>query len=688
MINLHIDIETFSSTNLKTSGLYKYAESEDFEILMVAFAFDDEPVQIVDLAQGEKLPKRFTRALKNPKVKKHAHNATFERICFRAFGIDVPIKDWKCTMVQAANCGLPLSLAQVSDALELGENGKLSEGRALIRYFCLPCKPTKVNGGRTRNLPHHAPEKWERFKVYCKGDVTAERSAFRLLRKYPVIDFERQLYILDQQINDRGILIDLYFANKAFTMNGEHCEQLLKRTKEITELENPNSPAQLKKWLSEATGNEITSLAKDSLKALIEDYSAGSVLMQTGTTTKSGIVMFPTNELQGMKINYVDVKAVLEVLKLRQMLSKTSIKKYVAMGVCASEKDERARGLFQFCGANRTGRWAGRLIQLHNLPRNYLKHLANIRAIVRSGDYQLLSSIYYDVSDKLSQLIRTAFIAPRGSVFAVSDFSAIEARVLAWLAGEQWRLDIFNGDGKIYEASASMMFGVPIEQVTKGSELRYKGKVSELALGYQGSVGALRQMGAGNKTIEEATDSELKVIVNKWRKASPAIVTLWKRMEAAAKLAVKKRRKIKTNYQGIVFDYDGSVLTIQLPSGRKLFYQDPSFALNSWGKECLQYKGIDDKRKWANIKTYGGKLVENIVQAIARDLLANSLIRLDEEGFKIVMHVHDEAAAEVAKRNAEAELKKMCQIMGEDVPWAPGLPLTADGYCTPFYKKD
>lgn len=650
---LHIDIETYSSIDIKTAGAYKYCESIDFEILMVAYAFDDEPIQIVDLAQGETLPIEFLEALQNPQVEKHAHNANFERNAFKAVGYNIPIEQWHCSAVKSAYCGLPLSLEMVSKAFKLEEKGKLATGKALIRYFCIPCKPTNANDKRMRNMPWHDLEKWDEFKKYCINDVEAEREIDNRLQAYIIPEFERRNYILDQEINDRGIMIDLNMAKNAFDIDTQHSAILTDKMIDLTGLENPNSPAQLKKWLGDAMQKEVTSLAKSELPTLIEEAES---------------------------------EAVTKVLKLRKKSSKTSTKKYVAMMNCACD-DDRAHGLFQFYGANRTGRWAGRLVQLQNLPQNHISDLEQARSAFASGDYDLVTMLYENVSDTLSQLIRTAFIAKPGHTFAVADFSAIEARVIAWLANEKWRLDVFSTHGKIYEASASMMFGIPIEKIDKGSDLRTKGKIAELALGYQGALGALKKMGGESMGL---TDSEMTDIVKKWRNKNPQITKLWKHVEAAAKRAIKTRKKvILSRFRNLEFEYDGNVLTIQLPSGRKLFYQSPAMTTNRFGQESIKYKGLDQvTKKWWWVDSYGGKFVENIVQAIARDLLADSMLRLDENGFDIVMHVHDEAICEIPEENSDELLDEMCDIMGTEVPWAEGLPLVADGYVTPFYKKD
>lgn len=652
MKKLHIDIETYSSVDIRKAGAYKYIESPDFEIILIAYAFDDGPVKIIEVKNIKDLPFGLVSYLADPYIKKHAHNANFERQAFKKVGYDIPIEQWFCSMVKAAYCGLPLSLDNVSKALDLGDKGKLSTGTALINYFCKPCKPTKTNGRRLRNLPEHNPEKWEQFKEYCIQDVEAEREVTRLLSDYEIPDFERELYLLDQKINDRGILIDLDFAKKAFDTNTRRATYLAEEMIKLTNLDNPNSPAQLKKWLSDATGKEIITLAKDTLQPLIDEVGEGVVS---------------------------------DVLNLRKKLAKTSTKKYNSMLHCACN-DGRAHGLFQFYGANRTGRWAGRLIQLQNLPQNHIEDLDFARGVIAEGNYDMITMLYEDVSSLLSQLIRTAFIAKPGHTFVVADFSAIEARVIAWLAEEQWRLDVFNSHGKIYEASASMMFNVPIEEITKGSDLRQKGKVAELALGFGGSVGALMQMGAEEMGLSE---EETKIIVKKWRASNPNIVKLWKNIEGAAKSVLKTGNyTLLLGNAALIFDYDNKVLTIQLPSGRKLFYQNPSFTVNKWGQTSIKYMGMDQTTKqWGWVETYGGKLTENIVQAIARDLLAYSMVKIDKLGLKIVMHVHDEIVCEAPAEYAETEVL-MCDIMGKGPDWAEGLPLTADGYITNYYKKD
>lgn len=659
-MKIHIDIETYSSVDLKTCGAYKYLQSRDFEILLIAYAYNDSAVKIIDLAQGEKVPKVLIEHLKDPLVKKYAHNAVFERQAFLNFGIKTPLSSWHCTQAQSAYCGLPLSLDMVSKVLGFSKQAaKSASGKALIKYFTMPCKPTKVNNGRTRNLPHHDAVKWAHFKRYCVQDVIAERTIHHKLRNYPMPESERHTYLLDQEINDRGIMIDLDMAKAAYKIDTEYSKIIKQRVKHLTGVDNPNSIQQLKDWMAGVTGKKVKSLAKDEISNLLAE---------------------------------TDNKAVRDVLRLRQMLSKSSIKKYTAMINCAC-KDERGHGFFQFYGANRTGRWAGRLVQLQNLTKNYLSGLSLARDAVKSGEYTQLELLYGDVPGTLSQLIRTTFVAPKAKVFAVADFSAIEARVTAWLAGEQWRLDVFNTHGKIYEASAASMFNIPLDDITKGSHYRQKGKVAELALGYGGSLGALKTMGGEQMGLSE---NEMQDIVTRWRNASPKIVKLWKNLEACAKKAVNQHTI--TSYRGIEFQANSRLLTIKLPSGRQLFYLKPSLrekyvktALNPEGFKVnsIVYWGMDQvKKQWTRLDTYGGKLTENVVQAIARDLLADAMLRLNRAGYSIVMHVHDEVVCEIANFFAETRLKKMCQIMSEPVEWAEGLPLGADGYLSEFYKKD
>lgn len=660
--DVYLDIETYSSVDIVSAGAYKYIESPDFEIIIICYAIDDGPLVQLDLLSGDTITDELDDILFDEDYILHAHNAAFERRCFMRIGYNIPIHRWRCTAVKAAYCGLPLSLADVTKRLELKE-GKLETGKALIKYFSCPCKPTKVNGGRTRNFPEHAPEKWEQYKEYNRYDVLSEREIDKRLKCFEFPDSEQALYEIDQQINDNGILVDLIMATNAINIDAHYHEMLFNSVRELTGLDNPNSAAQLKAWLSKKLGSPVTSLLKADMPGLIE-------------SCKDEDAKF--------------------VLKARQRLAKTSVKKYQAMLACAC-KDNRARGLFQFYGANRTGRWAGRLIQLQNLPQNHLQQkpideLGMARELVAKGDIDTIGILYDDVPSILSQLIRTAFIAPKGKTFAVADFSAIEARVLSWFADEEWRLEVFRTHGKIYEATASRMFNVPIEMVTKGSDLRQKGKISELALGYGGSLGAMKNMGGERMGL---SDGEMMSSVRKWRAANEGIVDFWGEVEACAIKAVRYQTRVESVHD-LVFEYEKStdedpkfnVLTIKLPSGRKLFYRNPKIRLSK-GNPALVYDGIiQETKQWGEIDTYGGKITENIVQATARDLLAETMKRLTAAGYTLVMHVHDEVIAEVPEDDADAYLSKMCDIMGQEVEWAKGLPLRGDGYITKYYKKD
>jgi len=644
MRTLSIDLETFSSVDLAKSGVYRYAEAPDFEILLFGYSVDGGPVRVIDIANGETLPEDIQCAILNRNITKWAFNAQFERICLsRYLGIWLEPNSWRCTMVWSAYLGLPLSLEGA--ALVTGaDKQKLTEGKELIRYFSVPCKPTQTNGGRTRNLPEHAQDKWERFKAYNARDVETELAIQSRLEKFPMPEHEWQNYILDQQINDRGIQLDLELVKQAIRCDDQTREVLTNRMRVLTKLENPNSVAQMKTWLSE-NGLEIESLDKASVKTLL----------RTAPDHLS------------------------EVLELRQLLAKSSVKKYTAMEnvVCA---DGRARGLLQFYGANRTGRFAGRLIQVQNLPQNHLPDLEQARSLVRSGQFEALEMLYNSVPGVLSELIRTAFIPKEGFKFIVADFSAIEARVIAWLAGEAWRNEVFATHGKIYEASAAQMFRVPIAEVTKGSPLRQKGKIAELALGYGGSVGALKAMGALEMGLSEG---ELKPLVAAWRNTNPNIVRLWWDVDSSVKEAVKERTRTETHR--IQFEYRSGMLLIRLPSGRQLTYVKPQIGINSFGSESVSYEGIGTTKKWERIESYGPKFVENIVQAISRDILCFAMQNLDSAGYKIVMHVHDEAVLEVP---LEVSLQDVCTLMGKTPPWAKGLLLRADGYECNFYKKD
>ncbi|WP_434302674.1 DNA polymerase [Clostridium botulinum] len=652
---LSIDVETYSSVDIKTSGAYKYCESPDFEILLFAYAFNDEPVQIVDFTQYEALPQRVIDALYDPDVIKTAFNANFERsaIKFGVSSLPCPPGQWQCTMVKALTLGLPGSLDMVGKALNFEEDKqKMKEGKALIQYFCKPCKPTKTNGKRTRNLPEHDMDKWELFKEYCKRDVEVEREIRNLLNRYETKSEEQRLWQLDQHINDRGIGTDLILIKQAIECDTNYTERLTKAAIKLTGLENPNSPTQIKKWIGERLGREVKSLTKTSIPELIEEAKD------------------------------LNKSEVIKMLELRQLMAKTSIKKYDTMQN-ARCKDGRVRGLLQFYGANRTGRWAGRLVQVQNLPQNHLPDLDNARNFVKEGKFEEVEFLFDSVPDTLSQLIRTAFIPREGNRFIVSDFSAIEARVIAWFAGEQWRLDVFNTHGKIYEASASQMFKIPIESIKKGSELRQKGKIAELALGYGGSVGALSSMDRKKSIPEE----ELPGLVKSWRNANPNITKFWWDVDKAAKKAIRERTTVNLQY-GLKFIYDQGVLFIQLPSGRKLSYIRPKIEPHeTFSGDKITYEGMEQTSKqWKRIDTYGPKLVENIVQATARDCLGVTMQRVEEAGYPIAMHVHDELVMDVPKEFGS--LEDVNSIFAEPIEWAPGLLLNADGYECSYYMKD
>lgn len=649
MRKLFIDIETYSSVDIKESGAYKYIESPDFEILIIGYAIDDDDVKIIDLAQDDDMPQEFLEVLQDPKVRKVAHNAVFERAALKRIGYEVPIEEWYCTSVKAAYCGLPLSLDSVSKVLDL-DNKKLDTGKLLIKYFSCPCKPTKINGGRTRNYPWHAPDKWEMYKEYNVYDVLAEREIYKRLEEYEIPEIERKLYALDQRINDYGILVDKELASAAIAVDNVYTELLLDKAKALTGIDNPNSGAQVKAWIEDKTGIAVESLNKANMPKVLEQFK--------------------------------DYPEVSELLDLRNKLSKTSIKKYYAMLNCAMS-DDRVRGTFQFYGANRTGRWAGRLLQLQNLSKNHVSNIQIPRDLIRAKDWESVEMLYDDVPDILSQLVRTALIAAEGKVFSVADFSAIEARVISWLANEKWRLDVFHGDGKIYEATGSKMFNVPISAITKGSALRDKSKISELALGFGGSLGALRRMGGERMGL---SDAEMMSLVRKWRSANPCIVEMWDELDRAAKAAVMYGTAVTVTDRNIVFDYDGQFMTIQLPSGRKLFYYQPRVDSKT---NSLVYKGvIQETKQWGDIPTYGGKLAENIVQATARDLLGDRMLALYENGFLPVCHIHDEVLIEVPEATAKEEYEKIVNIMSISPHWAKDLPLRADGYTTKFYLKD
>jgi len=644
-MNLSIDIETYSDVDLTKSGVYAYSDSPNFTVLLVAYAFDAEETKIVDLACGEKLPQEFLDALADESVIKTAFNAAFERTCLSRY-LNKPLSpvSWQCTAVQSAMLALPLSLEGVGGVLDI-QRKKLKEGTDLVRYFSIPCKPTKANGGRTRNLPEHAPEKWELFKTYCIRDVDAEREIRWKLRNFPIPGSEMELYRLDQEINDRGILVDCDLVSHAVACDLQYKEMATTRAYELTGLNNPNSVTQIKGWLS-GHGVEVDSLDKKSVKGLMSETDG----------------------------------EVLEVLKLRLLMAKTSVKKYEAIerSVCS---DGRVHGLLQFYGANRTGRWAGRLVQVQNLPQNHLPDLALARSLIKQGRYEDVELLFDSTPGVLSELIRTAFVPKPGTRFIVADFSAIEARVLAWFSDEKWRLYVFDSHGKIYEASASAMFGVPIEEITKGSPLRQKGKIAELALGYGGSVGALTSMGALEMGL---TKEELHILVNQWRGANPHITKFWWDVDAAATTVVREKRDMVVGK--VCFFYKSGILFVTLPSGRKLSYIKPKLEINKFGREGLTYEGIGESKKWLRIETYGPKLVENIVQATSRDLLALAMLRLRNSGFEIVMHIHDEVVLEVPKDYSSVE--EICRIMSVNPDWAAGLPLRTDGYECDFYKKD
>ena len=657
---MSIDLETYSDVDISKCGAYKYAESENFEILLFGVSIDGGDVQVFDLACGDTIPDDILAALSDYTVTKWAFNANFERIClsnwlrkhhpahFKGYSIpeDPASKyldpaSWKCTMIWSAYMGLPLSLEGVGAVLKL-QDQKMKEGKDLIKYFCCPCKPTKVNGGRTRNLPEHAPDKWETFKTYNKRDVDVEMAIKQRLSKFPVPDFVWEEYHLDQEINDRGIMLDMDVVENAIAFDEKSKAELMIAMQNITNLDNPNSVVQMKQWLSD-NGIEAESLGKKDVAAMIKD-TAG------------------------------DVAA---ALKLRLQLAKSSVKKYQAMqnAVC---KDGRAHGMFQFYGANRSGRWAGRLIQLQNLPQNHMNDLAVARELVRTGDYDSLELLYDDIPDTLSQLIRTAFIARPGYKFVVSDYSAIEARVLAYLAGETWRSKVFAEGKDIYCASASQMFGVPVEKHGINSHLRQKGKIAELALGYGGSVGALISMGALDMGL---TEDELQPLVDSWRASNPNITAFWWNVDNAVKTAIKM--KVPTEVNGIKFLCRSGMLFIKLPSGRTLSYVKPRIGENRFGGESVTYEGIGSTKKWERIESYGPKFVENIVQAVSRDLLCFAMRNLSH--CFICGHVHDELIIECSQ---DVDYKSICNIMSRSPDWMPDILIRGDGYETPFYKKD
>ena len=646
MKTLSIDIETYSDVQLPKTGVYRYCESNNFEILLFAYSVDSQPVQVVDLACGETIPEEIIVALEDDTVIKWAFNAAFERICLSRFlgyptGTYLNPESWRCSMIWAATMGLPLSLEGVGAVLGL-EKQKLTEGKDLIKYFCQPCAATKANGGRTRNRPFHAPDKWEAFKRYNIRDVETEMGIQHKLRKFPVPDEVWEEYHIDQEINDRGVRLDMELVQQAIAMDTRSREELTAAMKDMTALENPNSVQQMKQWLSD-NGIETDSLDKKAVAELLKEA--------------------PDN--------------LADVLTLRQQLAKSSVRKYQAMEktVCS---DGRARGMFQFYGANRTGRFSGRNIQLQNLPQNHLPDLSEARSLVRSGDFDGVELLYEDIPDTLSQLIRTAFIPKENALFYVADFSAIEARVIAWFAGESWRQQVFETGGDIYCASASQMFKVPVEKHGINGHLRQKGKIAELALGYGGSVGALKAMGALDMGLSE---DELPALVDAWRQANPRIVEFWWAVDRAVMEAVKYKHTT-TDY-GLTFSCKSGMLFITLPSGRKLAYVKPKIGTNKFGGSCITYEGIGGTKKWERLDSYGPKFVENIVQATARDILCYAMKTL--RCCSIVMHIHDELVIEA---DPKVSLDAICEQMGRTPPWAKGLLLRADGYTTPFYKKD
>ena len=652
MTVLQIDLETYSSVDLKTCGIHRYVESPDFEILLFAYAYDDDPVQVIDLTAFEELPDYILHDLNDPLVIKTAYNAAFERTCIaKHFDIACNALQWRCTSVWSLTLGLPGYLEGVAEVLNL-EAQKDTKGKNLIKYFSIPCKPTKANGERTRNYPHHDPEKWEEYKAYNRQDVVVEREVRRKLERFPVPEHEWQLWALDQEINDRGVRLDPVLVNQAIACDEQYGARLVQEAQELTGLDNPNSLQQLKAWLADRGLDTPDGLSKEYMPVLMDAA--------------------PDDETR-------------RVLELRQEMSKTSVDKYNAMQrtICS---DDRARGLLQFCGANRTWRWAGRLIQVQNLPQNKIEDLALARKILRSGDFDLLEMFFGAPPFVLSQLIRTAFIPSEGGRFLVSDFSAIEARVIAWLADEYWVLDVFRGHGKIYEATASQMFKVPFETIVKGHsnyEFRARGKIATLACGYQGGENALAVM----DSKKEIDPDEYPGLVKQWRKANPNIVKLWYAAEDAAVTAVREKTTVKLAH-GVQYRYAGGVLFADLPSGRSLAYVNPRIKPDpKFNKDGLVFDGMDQvKKKWMSHRTYGGRLVENLVQAIARDCLAVAMVRTAEAGYPAAIHVHDEIVADVPV--GFGSLEEMTSIMGQPIVWAPGLPLKAAGFECDFYQKD
>lgn len=665
--HLSIDLETYSEAPIAKTGAQRYVADPSFEILLFAYSVDGSPVQIIDMAQGEEVPQWLMVALHSPDYIKHAYNAPFEIACLsKYYGPVIVPSQWQCTMFHGLYCGYTAGLDATGKALGLPEDKqKLNTGKALIRYFCVPCKPTKANGGRTRNYPHHDLDKWKLFKEYCCQDVVTEMEIERRLSAFPVPNFVQQQWETDLTINTRGVAVDLPFVQGALKIGDEVRTELMEEARKITELDNPNSVSQVMDWLNKTSDDiELTDLRKDTVSKMLEN--------------------------DDIPEGRDDVR---RMLQIRQELGKTSTKKYDAISMCVCP-DGRVRGLLQFYGANRTGRWAGRLVQVQNLPRTYTKAIEVARELVRGGKKDALRVIYGSVPDTLSQLIRTAFVASQGNKLIDADFSAIEARVISWLAGESWRLEVFRTHGKIYEASASQMFGVPLEKIKKGNPeyaLRAKGKVAELALGYQGSTGALINMGALDMGL---TEEELPEIVDRWRNANPHIRALWWEMDNAATQVIEQGGAARVKCLVLAREYDPTqgvnCLTITLPSGRKLYYINPQLGTNRFGGSSITYMGMDQStKKWKRIETYGGKLVENSVQAIARDALAEAIERLEAAGFPIVFHVHDEVVIDIKPfADDKTMLKTVTDIMTQPLPWAPDLPLGADGWVGDFFTKD